>query len=110
MELREYIQQDTTFLSKEIELLNPNILVCCGGPIFDFAINMYGKHALHNYGINGNLRYSAEKNLVLIYCEHPAKRFMHSGTFYDTTMDLFRLFLKTEDGKNFSHCSTHNNA
>lgn len=108
-DLKDYIQHDTFFLSKEIKILNPNILVCCGGPIFDFAINMYGKDSLHSYGINGNLRYSVEKNIVLIYCEHPAKRFMHSGTFYDVAMDLFRLFLQTEDGKIFSHHPTHSN-
>lgn len=103
--MREYLQEerDAAFLSKEIEILNPNILVCCGGPIFDFAIKMYGKYDLHDYGINGNLKYAVQKNIVLIYCEHPAKRFMHSETFYDVTMDLFRVFLKTEDGKTFYH-------
>lgn len=102
-ELGEYLQRDSAFLSKEIEILNPNILVCCGGPIFDFVVNMYGKCALHNHGINGNLKYAVEKNTVLVYCEHPAKRFMRSGTFYDVAMDLFRVFLKTEDGKMFSN-------
>ena len=52
-------------------------------------------------GINGNLRYSAERHTVIMYCEHPAKRFMNAGEWYDITMDLFRNFLKTEDGCNF---------
>lgn len=99
--LREFLCRDRMSLSKEIEILNPNILVCCGGPIFDFAINIYGEDCLHCHGINGNLRYSVEKNVVLLYCGHPANNFVRKDMFYDVTMNLFRDFLKTEDGRTF---------
>lgn len=105
--LRGYLRRDCAYLSKEMEILNPNILVCCGGPIFDFAIRMYGKDRLHSYGINGNLRYSVEKNVVLLYCGHPANSFVCREMFYDVTMDLFRNFLKTEDGRTFL-CQSQN--
>ena len=63
--------------------------------------DIFGESNLREYGINGNLRYSAERHTVIMYCEHPAKRFMNAGEWYDITMDLFLNFLKTEDGCNF---------
>ena len=75
--------------------------MCCSGKIFGFIIDIFGESNLREYGINGNLRYSAERHTVIMYCEHPAKRFMNAGEWYDITMDLFRNFLKTEDGCNF---------
>ena len=100
-ELQTYLQRDRRFLIRELEILNPNIIVCCSGKIFGFIIDIFGESNLREYGINGNLRYSAERHTVIMYCEHPAKRFMNAGGWYDITMDLFRNFLKTEDGCNF---------
>lgn len=100
-ELEEYLKRDKQFLIRELEILNPNIIVCCGGKIFDFVIDIFWESNLRDYGIKGNLRYSIERKIVIIYCQHPAKRFMNDGKWYDITMGLFRNFLKTEDGCNF---------
>lgn len=100
-ELEKYLQRDKQFIIRELEILNPNIIVCCSGKIFGLVIDIFGEINLRQYGVNGNLRYSAQRNIVIIYCEHPAKRFMNARKWYDLTMDLFRNFLKTEDGANF---------
>ena len=100
-ELEKYLKRDRRFLIKELEILNPNIIVCCGGKIFGFVIDIFGGSNLREYGINGNLRYSDERNTVIIYCEHPSKKYMSNAKFYENPMDLFRNFLKTEDGANF---------
>lgn len=101
--LRYYLTQEphASFLSKELELLNPNIIVCYGGPIFDFCINLYGKENLHDYGYNGNLKYDKKKNIVIIYCEHPAKPLTNKEKYHNITMDPFREFVKTNEGKHF---------
>lgn len=101
--LRHYLQEKphADFLSKELEILNPNIIVCCGGPIFDFCINLYGKDNLHNYGQSGNLKFSKKNNTIIIYCEHPAKPGTNKQRFHDVTLDLFREFVKSEDGYYF---------
>ena len=101
--LRQYLTQEphSTFLSKEIEILNPNIIVCCGGPIFDYCINLFGKENLNDYGHNGNLKYNKDRNTVILYCEHPAKPRTNKQRYHDVTMDCFREFVKTEDGRTF---------
>lgn len=101
--LRHYLTQQphSLFLSKELKILNPNIIVCCGGPIFDFCINLYGKDNLSHYGHNGNLRYNKSTNTVILYSEHPAKPQTNRQKFHDVTMDPFREFIKTDDGKYF---------
>ena len=101
--LRQYLttKPHSTFLSKEIEILNPNIIVCCGGPIFDFCINLFGIENLRDYGYNGNLKYCKSKNLIILYCEHPAKPHTNKQRYHEVTMDLLREFIKTEDGKCF---------
>lgn len=99
--LSEYLNRDSKYIKREIEILNPNIIVCCGSPLFDFAINLYGKDSLRKYGINGNLRYAEKNNTILLYSEHPSKRFMKAKSFYEVCMDLYRNFIKTNDGKEF---------
>lgn len=101
--LRHYLQDEphSSFLSKELEILSPNIIVCCGGPIFAYCINLYGKEKLRDYGYNGNLKYNKERNIVILYCEHPAKPCTNKENYHNTTLDNFREFIKTEDGKYF---------
>ena len=82
-------------------------MVCCGGPIFDFCINLFGIENLRDYGYNGNLKYCKSKNLIILYCEHPAKPHTNKQRYHEVTMDLLREFIKTEDGKYFLDTIKH---
>lgn len=102
--LKKHINRDFLFLQKEIEILNPNIIVCCGRPIFDFVIKMFSRDGLCEYGINGNLRFCKEKNTIIMYSGHPSGRGSQRN-FHDIFLQLYRDFILTEDGKYFLHVS-----
>lgn len=104
--LRTCMLRDKDFISKELEILKPNIIVCCGSEQYNFIINLFGKETLRGYGYDGkyykNLQYSAEKNVVILYVEHPSKP-CKQNSYYDISMQNFRDFLKSEDGKKFTN-------
>lgn len=105
--LSDCMENDKDFIVEEIEILNPNIIVCCGGVQFDFMINLFGKDNLIGYGYGNdlwkNLMYSRKHNLVILYAGHPSSRGKYSSyyDYYENNMHNFREFLNSEDGKRF---------
>lgn len=70
-ELDSYLGKYGHFLIKEIELLNPNIIVCCGGPQYHFALNtLYQKDKLERF--DENIYLVPEEKKVILYVPHPS--------------------------------------
>jgi len=95
--IKESMNRDKGFISKEIGILNPNIIVCCGGEQFDFMIKLYGKENLVEYK---NIFYLSKTNTIIMYAYHPSYR-ISPEKHYEDIMHWFRVFLNSEDGKKF---------
>ncbi len=80
----------------DIEILNPNIIVCCGGPQHHFVL-----HSLYNIEtletIDGNVHYDREKNVVVVYSPHPRAHCSHDK-FFEGAMWHYGIFLKRYPG------------
>lgn len=91
-EMTYYINQYKDFLLREIEILNPNIIVCCGGPQHHFALNtLYSPDSLET--IDKNVHYDRQKNVVIIYAGHPSARCSHYN-YLEGALHHYRLFLQ----------------
>lgn len=87
-----YINRYKDFLLKEIAILEPNIIVCCGGPQYHFALNtLYKKEDLEY--IDQNVYFDKANNVLVIYSPHPRVRGSHAD-FYRGVMYHYEQFLK----------------
>ena len=92
-EMDAYIERYKDFLIEEIAILEPNIIVCCGGPQYHFALNtFYKKENLEC--IDQNAYYDKDKNVLVIYSPHPSKPFSSHADFYACVMRHYGEFLK----------------
>ena len=94
--LNYYIKRDKKFIIEEIEILNPDIIVCCawtesgGNSIFEFIKeNVYQDIEK----VNGWMYYSKEKNKLIINSYHPATTKSRDTDIYDNMMEDFKEFL-----------------
>ena len=95
--LKHYIERDKKFIIEEIEILNPDIIICCawtessGNPIFEFIKeNLYPDIE----EINNWVYYSKEKNKLIINSYHPATTKSGGYEMYHNMMEAFQNFLK----------------
>lgn len=89
--MNRYIDKYKDFLLKEIDILRPNIIVCCGVPQYDFALDtLYDKENLEC--IDKNVYIDKVKNVLLIYSPHPSCRGSHAD-FYAGVMYHYEKFL-----------------
>ncbi len=82
-EVADAIKRDAVFLKKELDILKPNIIVCCGKPQFAFVTENYLKGKDHeefvaqnypdkrNYGC---LWYYSKEGIAVIKSHHPTNR------------------------------------
>lgn len=88
-----YINKYKDFLLKEIAILEPNIIVCCGGPQYNFALNtLYKKEDLEC--IDQNVYFDKTKNVLVIYSPHPRIQKISHAKFYEWVMWHYEQFLK----------------
>lgn len=94
--LVNHIDRDKKFLTKEINILNPDIVICCawaestGNPIFDFVKeNVW----IDIEEINKWMYYSKEKNKLVIDSYHPTTRKSGDAEIYNSMMEAFSDFL-----------------
>lgn len=99
--LNSAMSRDNEFLAKEIEILEPNIIVCCGGDIFDNVVANYFKGAIpeedcrwdyvfkSEKGNEGDFRckmyYYKEQGVLLFDSYHPSAR----GEWWKKTEKVF---------------------
>lgn len=88
-ELDKYINLYKEYLTEEINILNPDIVICCGGPQYHFAITDLFKDA---EVIDKNIRLHKQTNTLIIYSYHPSARTSYDS-FYSEIMRQYGKFL-----------------
>lgn len=94
--LVEYIERDRKYIAKEIEILNPDIVICgawtesTGNPIFDFVKNDIYKEIKK---INSWMYYCDTTNKLIVNSYHPATRVCSGKVMYNDMMDALKDFL-----------------
>lgn len=87
-----YINKYKDFQLREIDILEPNIIVCCGGPQYHFALHtLYSKDDLER--IDENVYFDKVKNVLLMYSLHPRWRGSHAD-FFSKVMWHYGKFLE----------------
>lgn len=87
--LDKYINDYKEFLTEEINILKPNIVICFGGPQYHFAVTDLFKDAEK---IDNNIRLHKETNTLIIYSYHPSARKSYES-FYSEVMREYSKFL-----------------
>lgn len=90
--LKHHLRNYGSFLKQEIEILNPNIIVCTSQQSYDSALKMYPNELI---GLNGNMnfKYHPNKQLLIIYSLHPSARKSNKG-IYDDFMNNYRQYIR----------------
>jgi hypothetical protein len=116
--LKNYLERDKMFLEKEIDILKPNIIVCCDGEntLFDFITREYFGQPDWPYDskypfwddqkqeeyfkpevtMRCRLNYYKQKNVVVIDSYHPSAR-VQDWAFQERVYCPFSAFLKQCD-------------
>ena len=113
--LRHHLDTYGDLLKKEIDILHPNIIVCCGGSseIFKFITKTYykdnapipfgGEYVLEDgtdLGFKTQLCYYPDDNVVVIDSFHPKDR-KGDWLIFDRVLSPFRHFMNSEYASNF---------
>ena len=92
--LRQHIKTYGDLLKEEIAILNPNMIVCTSGIIYDFILKMYSEDELVSIEGKNSIR-SHPNSGTLIFCSyHPSCR-KSPNEIYEGVMDHYRAFLKS---------------
>ncbi len=106
--LREALERDEVFLKKEIDILSPNVIVCCdgNGTMFDFITqeNFLGESDYpldYRYPLQNRvetkwhcrLRYYKQRRMVVIESFHPSYPGLEKWAFLERVMSPFAKFL-----------------
>lgn len=78
-------------LKKEIEIISPDIVLCGGVQVFDFAKKMYAAQSVNS----SNLEYFLVNKTVFVKFRHPALYWRKRKNHYDYAADIFKQ-MKTE--------------
>ena len=97
--LRTYLDRYGHLLKREIEILNPNIIVCTNEDIYDFVLNLYPKNELIGFGKGHNsIRYHLKSSTIILCSYHPSA-IMSAENFYEGVMFHYRAFLHSNYAK-----------
>lgn len=99
--VERHLHEYGDLLQKEIRILNPNIIVCAGGEIYDYMIHeSYFHNGLVKENGGQNYYYSPSNDTVIIYSEHPGSQMYKGGRthltedLYEGVMYHYRKFIK----------------
>lgn len=99
-DLSNYIKEYERFLTKEIELLDPNIIVCCGGPQYHFVLNvLYSKDKLVRF--DKNVYFVPAEKKVILYTPHPSARVSDENYYSGALWYWGELLRKHPDIENY---------
>ena len=90
--LIQYLNKYGDLLREEIELLDPNIIVCTNPHIYNFAQNMYGNEFERIEGHN-SIRVDLKHKKVILCSYHPSA---WNVNVYEGVMDHFRAYLQSD--------------
>lgn len=90
--LIQHLNNYGDLLKRELELLNPNMIVCTSGIIYERVLKMYPEDELVAIPEHNHVTYH-QKSGTLIFCSyHPSAR-KSNATIYEYVMTLYRAFL-----------------
>ncbi len=90
-ELNYHIKTYGDLLKKEIEILNPTIIVCTNRFIYNFVVNMYPSSELTSIDNRIGIMYNKESNVLILGTYHPSYRDIK---VYNSAMDNYRAFIE----------------
>jgi hypothetical protein len=90
-QLREYLLKYEKFLQKEIEILNPDIIIVCGKPQNEFIYRLF-KEKDNALDKSNTIQYDKATKRVSIYTYHPSARSSY-GEMYSNMMAQYEKFL-----------------
>lgn len=94
--IREYGRRYAAKIKSEIDILHPNIILCCGGTkglITTLAMeNIYHGYSFRQEGTNGLIYYCNEENILLVKTYHPSIRKKREHVFCNVVNDLKEFF------------------
>jgi hypothetical protein len=91
--LSSYISRYRDYLIKQIEILNPNVIICCGKPQYDFVLQLFSGAEK----IDDNIFYHKEKQKLIFNSYHPSYYrgvWNYPETFYKDLMEKYAKFLE----------------
>ncbi len=88
--LKKYINDYKEFLTEEINILNPDIIICFGQPQYHFAVNDLFKDVEK---IDNNIHIDKHTNTLIIYSYHPSYFRISPENFYNDIMCQYGKFL-----------------
>ena len=102
--LRQYLNNEdyAPLLKEEIQVLNPNVIVCTNKNIYQFIIDMYGgddvfsKIPDHNSIRIRRPEKDGKSKLIILLTYHPSA-IQSYKTFFEGAMDHYRAFLNSGD-------------
>lgn len=89
-ELVKYINRYKEYLAEEINILNPDIIICFGQPQYHFAVNDLFKDVEK---IDNNIHIDKHTNTLIIYSYHPSYFRISPENFYNDIMCQYGKFL-----------------
>lgn len=92
--LRHYLNSYGDLLKEEIELLDPNIIVCTNQHIYNFVQNMYGNEFERIEGHN-SIRVDLKHKKVILCSYHPSAR-RDKDTIYWGAVKHFNAYLQSD--------------
>lgn len=90
--------KETGFLKQELLILKPNIVVCMGGPIFEFLKEEFSEDGVEPVILNScgfpHIFYVKKFNMIIMPSYHPS--WWVYNKVYDGVFNWYNEFLKTE--------------
>lgn len=91
--LRHHVNTYGKLLEKEIKILNPNMIVCTAGIIYDCVLKMYPANELTIVEGHNSVRYHSKSDTLIFCSYHPSA---WNVDVYDGVLTHYRAFLKTK--------------
>lgn len=84
------------YLQREIDILDPNIIVCMGQPVYDSVLEIFkGKGLVKKVFQNLHTYESPKGNIIILYSGHPSSR-ASERSLYDGAIEWYRYFIDTD--------------
>lgn len=94
--LAKHISNYESFLKEEIEILNPNCIVCFGSEVFNGMLNIHSKHILKEFASKKIYEVrtpEGELKCTIIHVGHPSSRRGYEK-YYEENMFWIRKYIK----------------
>ena len=89
--LKQHLSEYGDLLKREIDVLNPNIIVCTSQHIYDFVLKKYPQDELEYIKGHNSIRFHPQSGTIVLCSYHPSA---WNVDVYEGVMCHFRAFLK----------------